>query len=713
VAYVIKAGYWRDPELTASRFSQDIDGRGTRIVRTGDWARINAKGYVEFCGRKDDRIKVRGNRIELAEIEFALKKLPGIADAAVVVVPREKHEPMLVAFVVLEADVSWSVSRLRHAVTANLPFQMVPSRFVFVDSLPLGPGGKIDREALRSYRMPMRDGELGEPPRTETETLLADIWAETLDLTEVGRYDDFFSLGGDSLKGAIVAAQIDAAFGIQVNLAEIADYPTVSALASFIDGRRQTRVSGLPPMTPVARRGGPVPLSSFQERLWKVSQARPDYVHIRRYCISGPLDVEILKQCLAYLVDRHEILRTTFEAIDGRPFQIVQPSSPIGFSFVDVSDSENPEELAESIFSAEAAKPIDPAHLPIERHLLIKLSGDEHWLLRTTHPLSRDGWSSTILMNELAALYEAKVRGMDAPIPKYMPLQYIDYAAWHNRFIKPGTAAYAQILAWWKQAFSKRVRSAKLPFMRSSAETGLHPSEGIIHWKLDEAAAERLDAFARDVGVTHFIVRLACFVALIADVTGRSTLVLGTYFANRHRVETRNIVGLFTNLAPMVFSYRRRLALGDWLRTVRDQVFETEARSEIPYEELYEQLRAAGLKPSGVRIVFTMSSDLGVQRFGGLTVTRRPYPLERMPWGCQVYIDERVPANSRVDFDAGYYPRTAMQAMVDRYLRLLDAASRQPDLTIGRLVAMSSDNSVRRAWANRSAVRSVASVEHA
>ena len=693
------AGYWRDPVLTAKRFSPDLDGRATRLVRNGDWGRFNARGQVEFCGRKDDRIKIRGNRIELADIESALAKLPGIDRAAAVAIPRENHEPMLVAFVVMTAGASWSVSRLRHAVAANLPLHMVPSRFVFVDGLPFGAGGKIDRDALRAYRLPLRDSEIGDAPQTETETLLADIWAEALDLSRVARDDDFFNLGGDSLKGAIVAAQIYSAFGIEINLAAVADHPTLSALASFIEECGRTGVTRLPPIVPVPRTG-PMPLSIFQERVWTVSQVRRVDVCARSYHISGPVDVEILEECFRYLVDRHEILRTTFAVVDGRPAQTVHPSAPLGFSFVDVSNEVGPEERAESICISEAAKAIDPAMLPMTRHLLIRIGADEHWLLRTSHSLTQDGWSFTILMNEFAALYEARVRGMDPPIPKEMPLQYVDYAVWHREIMQRGGPAYTEMLAWWKQLFSKRARAAKLPFRRSTPEAGIDPSYGVIHWKLDNAAAERLDAFAREAGTTHFIIRLACFVALVADTTGRSPVVIGTSFANRRHIETRNIVGLLTNLVPLVFSYRPRLALRDWATTIRNRLFETEAHAEVPLEELYEQLRAAGLRPPGIRILFTMSADMGEQRVGGLTVSRRPYPVAKMPWGCQVHIDERAPENCRVDFDAGLYRRAGMQAMIDRYLRLLEVAARQPDLSIGRLVAMSSDNPVRRACAS-------------
>jgi hypothetical protein len=157
---------------------------------------------------------------------------------------------------------------------------------------------------------------------------------------------------------------------------------------------------------------------------------------------------------------------------------------------------------------------------------------------------------------------------------------------------------------------------------------------------------------------------------------------------------------LLSNLMPLVFSYRPRLAFRDWIEIVRDRLFETEAHAEIPYDELCDELRAAGLRPPGIRIIFSISADLDAQRFGGLTITRRPFPVGNMPWGCQVYIDERLPENCRVDFNAGLYRRAGMQAMIDRYVRLLEAAARQPGLSIGRLVSMSSGSSVRRAWAN-------------
>ena len=286
-------GYWRDPELTAERFSADLDGKGTRLVRTGDLGRINADGLLEFCGRKDDRIKIRGNRIELLDIERALEGLPGIDRAAVVAVARDNHEPVLVAFVVKKSDASWTAPRLRHAVRAKLPLHMVPSRIVFLESLPYNKGNKIDREALRQYFLPVRNDSKSEQPRTETEMLLADIWAEIFDLPDISRDDDFFNLGGNSLSGAVVAARVHAALGVELSLGEIADHPTISALAAFIDECRRTGAADPPPIVRVPRAAS-MPMSLFQEAHLEPSAVKIEWLR-RTYVLIASLGRSILR----------------------------------------------------------------------------------------------------------------------------------------------------------------------------------------------------------------------------------------------------------------------------------------------------------------------------------------------------------------------------------------------------------------------------------
>jgi len=314
-------------------------------------------------------------------------------------------------------------------------------------------------------------------------------------------------------------------------------------------------------------------------------------------------------------------------------------------------------------------------------------------------PLFVDAWSRTILGNELAVLYEAILNGLAPPIPKQMQLQYADFAVWQRKIMRVEGPRYRDALAWWKALFSGRLRPVKLPFRRTKLLKEVAPTFGAIDWQIDHDLSLDLDGIAKHAGATHFVIRLALFVALVADLSHRSTVVIGTVFGNRRHLATRNIVGHFANLVPLVFSYDHRSAFRSWIDVVRDRLFETEKHAEIPYEELYDTLRATGLKPPAPRIMFTLSADHSDRQYGGLAVKRLHSPIGKMPWGCQIVIDERNPEDCRVEFNANLYDRKGMQAMIDRYVRLLEIAARQPDVTIGSLVGLSSDNALRRGLA--------------
>jgi amino acid adenylation domain-containing protein len=692
-------GYWRDPELTAERFSADLDGNGTRRLRTGDHGRINADGLLEFCGRKDERIKIRGNRIEPLDIERAFEGLPGIDRVAVVAVARDNHEPVLVAFVVKTNEASWTVRRLRHAVRAKLPLHMVPSRIVFLESLPYNRGNKIDREALRQYLLPARNANKSEQPQTKTEMLLADIWAEIFDLPDISRDDDFFNLGGDSLSGAIVAARIHAALGVELTLGEIADHPTVLALAALIDDCRRTASAGPPPIVPVSR-GAPMPVSFFQEFTW--GHPRESQL-IRIHRVIGLLDIEILKECLSYLVDRHEILRTTFRFVEGRLAQIIHPCAPLDFSFIDLVGTDDPEGQADSIFRKEHLQNINLETLPIMRHVLIRIAHENYRLARIFSHIISDGTSSHILNTELAILYEARLQGMEPPLPRTLSLQYADYAAWQREVMRPDSPCFNAVMRWWKTVIPGAPPAIRLPFRRLTPRAGLDPSEGVLQWKLEERTAERLDVFARRVGATHFTVRLAAFAALIADVTGNSTIVIGTNFVYRNHVDIQNIVGPFVNAIPLVFSYNPTKTFLEWLEIVRDRAFETGKHSELSYEVVRKQLRSEGIEPPEIQIIFAMSGDRSDQRFGNLVLTNELFDVDKMPRGCQFYVEGPKPEKCRVNFDANVYDRNGMRMLLDRYLRLLEAAGREPELPIGKLLAMIGGRPLRWTCANYAA----------
>jgi amino acid adenylation domain-containing protein len=685
----VAAGYWRDPALTARHFSRDLDAAGTRRFRTGDLGRINARDLLEVRGRADDRVKIRGHRIELADVEQALAKLPGIARAAAVTLPRERLEPLLAAFVATDAGTSWPAPRLRQALAAHLPHHMVPSRFVFVDDLPYGPGGKVDREALRRHRLARTGTDACTGPLTATETLVADIWAELFDLDRVARDDDFFTLGGDSLCGAIVAAQIHAALNIMVDLATIARCPTVRELACFIDGR------DAPPAGALAiervRRDMPAPQSFTQERMWRFCQTpsgRSAYTHANVQIVTGPLDVEALRECLAYLIRRHDILRTTFAELDARPVQIVHPSGPLDFAEDDVSSAAEPERMALALLDKEAARPIDPARLPLFRYRLVTVRRDEHWLLRTSGMVA-DGASWKILLGELSILYEARLRRADPPLPLDIPLHYVDYAAWRFQHLNPEGPRYSEMVDWWRDLLAEAGPATDLPFRRNEPAGDVDPADGVLLWQLEGETDQRLDRLARTAGATFFVVRLAACAALLAEESARARVVIGTYVMNRNFLAVRDMVGPFANLAPLALSCDPDRTFTDWIAIVREHVFDIENRSDIPFERLCAELARSGLAPPDIRIIFAMASNHSSQPAGEVTFTYRVPPIAAMPWECTIYVDEQAPDACRTMFDAGLYDRDGMAAFMDRYVRLLDAAALRPDLAVGELLRRS------------------------
>jgi hypothetical protein len=288
---------------------------------------------------------------------------------------------------------------------------------------------------------------------------------------------------------------------------------------------------------------------------------------------------------------------------------------------------------------------------------------------------------------------------MKAPLPKEPSLQFADYAVWQRQAMRPDGAYFKAAASWWRSVISTVPRATRLPFRRLIRRAPLDPSEGVFQWKLEERAAKRLDGIARNVGATHFTIRLAAFAALIADVTASSTIVIGTAFANRNRVETQNIVGPLRNTVHLVFSYDSSKTFLEWLESVRDKVFEATTRAELPYE----MLPASGVEPPEIELYFTVSSDHSDQHFGSLAISTEFCRVGIMPLKCMFEIDERKPENCRVLFDANAYDRNEMRGMLDRYLRLLEAASREPELPIGKLLKIAGGKPLRWTYANYAA----------
>ncbi|HEU0300322.1 MAG TPA: amino acid adenylation domain-containing protein, partial [Longimicrobium sp.] len=428
----VSRGYLGRPGLTAERFAPDPfgGGAGARLYRTGDLARWRPDGVMEFLGRNDAQVKVRGFRIEPGEIEARLAEHPGVREAVVLARADAPGDPRLVAYHVGDAD----AASLRAHLAERLPAHMVPAAYVALDALPLTPNGKVDRRALPAPAGDAYARHGHEAPAGGVEEALAEIWSELLGVEGVGRWDHFFELGGHSLLAVQVVSRVRQVLGVEVELGEVFARPV---LAEFARGLEAAAHAELPPIER-ADRAAPLPLSFAQQRLWFLEEMGglgATYHVPRRLRLAGTLDPGALRRALDRIVARHEALRTTFVRVDGEPVQRIAAEEG-GFALAehDLRGEPDADRALHDLVAEEAGAPFDLERGPLIRGRLIRLAADDHVLLLTMHHIVSDGWSTGVLVRELSVLYAAFRAGEPDPLPP-LPVQYADYAAWQRRWI--------------------------------------------------------------------------------------------------------------------------------------------------------------------------------------------------------------------------------------------------------------------------------------
>ncbi|MGH9867642.1 MAG: amino acid adenylation domain-containing protein, partial [Candidatus Polarisedimenticolia bacterium] len=453
----VSRGYARRPGMTATQFLPDPFGPpGARLYRTGDLVRWRGDGRLEFLGRRDGQVKVRGFRVEVAEVEAALAAVPGVR-AAAVITRREHGEAELVGYVV--ADGGHDAPSLREALAGRLPRPMIPARFVMLEALPLTANGKIDRRALPAPAAPSADPSAA--PRTQTEREVAGAWAEVLRLESVGLADNFFDLGGHSLLATQVVSRLRARLGVEVPLRSLFESPTVEAIARLID--RDTGLRERAGMISRRLDTGPAPLSFAQQRLWFLDTLAPGSVaynipNVLR--LEGSLDVTALERTLSEILRRHEAIRTRFVETPHGVRQSVEAPARMRLDVVDLALEPDAEATARRLVAEEAMAPFDLSAGPQLRARLVRLAPDDHLFLMTIHHIVSDGWSMGVLVRELVVLYEAYAAGHGSPLEE-LPIQYADFAVWQRDRLQG--ERLERELAYWKERLTPLPAALELP----------------------------------------------------------------------------------------------------------------------------------------------------------------------------------------------------------------------------------------------------------
>ncbi|MEO8153227.1 MAG: amino acid adenylation domain-containing protein, partial [Rhizobacter sp.] len=584
-------GYLHQPELTAERFVPDPFATEplARMYRSGDLARHAADGSLEYLGRNDFQVKLRGLRIELPEIEASLLAHPGVAQSAVLLQP-SGAEGQLVAYWVPAGQATVDVATLRAHLSARLPAYMVPAVFVALPALPLGPTGKLDRKALPAPQPDDRTTARHEAPVAGVEAALATVWEEVLDLPagSVGRDDDFFERGGHSLLAVKVAARVRARLQAELPLSAF------FAQASLADMARAIAVGSADGEAALVAvdRGQPLALSFAQSRLWFMAQldAAGDRANhmpagIR---LTGRLDVAALQRALDRVVARHAVLRTRFDVVDGEPVQCIDGADR-GFALRRTTvegEGEGGGAALHALAIEEASAPFDLRQGPLVRGVLVAKGADDHVLLLTSHHIVSDGWSQGVLARELSVLYRAFAEGRGDPLPP-LTIQYADYAAWQRARLD-GEPLQLQA-AHWEQVLKGVPPLLALPTDRPRPARH-DPSGASVRIELPAELCTRLDELARRHRATLFMTLLTGWAATLSRLAGQRDLVIGSPVTNRPRTELEPLIGFFLNTLALRVRSEGDETCSEALRQVRRTVLEAQANQDIPFEQVVERV---------------------------------------------------------------------------------------------------------------------------
>ncbi|MEA2691482.1 MAG: hypothetical protein QOJ16_869, partial [Acidobacteriota bacterium] len=699
-------GYLNRPELTAERFVPDPWGTesGTRLYRSGDLVRRLPDGDVEYLGRIDHQVKVRGFRIELGEIEAALGEEPGVREAVVIVREDEPGDRRLVAYVVGASGAMLVPGDLRAALKRKLPEPLVPSAIVLLDVLPLTVNGKVDRRALPALesgrqetglaadRAAKRSADRSAAARGPVEELLGGIWEEVLRLDRVGREENFFELGGHSLLATQVASRVRQALGVELPLRSLFERPTVAALAPEIERELRSRSprssdaeapSG-PPIVP-ATRGRELEVSFAQQRMWFLDQLAPGspaYNMPVAFRLTGRLDRGALAASLREIVRRHETLRTTFAAVGGRPVPTLAPvPEPFPLPLIDLTALPDPcrEDEERRLAREDGRRPFNLLRGPVFRGALLRLGEERHAALFNLHHIASDGWSTGVLVGELAALYPAVGSGRPSPLPE-LPVQYSDFAAWQNRWLSGDVLAGE--LGYWRQALAG-LQPLDLPADRPRPAVG-SARGGSRSFALSPALSAALARQARAAGATLFMNLLAGFFALLARYTGHDDVAVGSAIANRNHREIEGLIGFFVNtLVLRVGGLAGRPSFRELLGRVRSTALGAFAHQDLPFERLVEELqpeRDTRRTPLFEVMFILQNLPGGGLELPGLTLSPLPLAATTAKFDLNLVL---APAESGLTGTLTYrldlFDRTTVDRLAGHFATLLAGAVDDPE----------------------------------
>ena len=686
-------GYLNLAEKTAEKFIPDHCSKqpGARMYETGDTGRYRADGKIRYEGRVDHQVKLRGYRIEPAEVEAILNQHAAVTESAVVVREDGAGEKRLVAYVVCGQMGEPKSSELREYLKERLPDYMVPSWYVMMRSFPLTPNGKVDRRALPAPEQMRRDREKSYvAPRNAVEEIVAGIWSQVLRVERVGVEDDFFELGGHSLLATQVVSRIRQAFQVEVPLQRVFESPTVAGLSARIDADRTPGESPhVFPITPVPR-GQHLPTSFSQSREWFLQQLEPEtyaYNIPSAIGLRGVLIIEALRQSINEIVRRHEALRTNFIEVDGQPVQVIKQKLVIDIPLVDLQGLSEFTCKSETrrLVRLEAQNPFDLAEDPLVRASVLRVAEDSHVLLLTMHHIVSDGWSKGIFERELETLYRSFACGENSPLAD-PSIQYADFACWQRQWLN-SEVLDAQ-LAYWKQQLQAAPAVLELATDRPRPPVQTHrgATETLL---LSKELSSKLKELSRRQAVTLYMTLLSAFNVLLCRYSNQTDILTGTYIANRNRGEIEGLIGFFVNTLVMRTDLSGNPTFRELLARVRKVTIEAFAHPDVPFEKLLESMqveRARSHTPLFQVMLVHQNAAPERLKLPGLEITPGALERTRANFDLTLMVQEkRQQLQAVFEYNIDLFDQQTVARMAGHFETLLEDIAASPEKRVSDL----------------------------
>jgi len=700
----VSPGYWRRPDLTQENFFPDPNEDDKRIYRTGDLGRLRSDGLLYHLGRKDFQLNIRGYRVEAGEIEAVLLAQGNVKEAVVATgkTSTGAESDRLIAYIVPLQRPSPSIPALRRAVGNKLPAYMIPSDFVFLESLPRTPNGKIDRRALRAPGNARPDLDVTYVvPQSDIEKQLVRIWEEILEVRPIGIHDNFLDLGGHSLSATRLVSQVIKSFQLEIPPQSLFQSPTVAKMAAAITEqqerkltRKDERIAGSTAgsIEPTPR-DKELPLSFGQQRLWFLHQLEPDspvYNQSKALRLRGRLNRDALQKALDSVIVRHEVLRTTFSSFEGKPKQVIHAPGNVEFSVIDLPGTliEQQQEALDRLMNEITRRPFDLEKDWPLRTALIRLANDEHVLLLVTHHIASDGWSNEIMFRELSALYDAYCHGDDSPL-KDLPIQYADYAVWQKGLLE--SEVVKQQLSYWKKHLED-ISPLELPTDHPRpAVPGHHGRTTTL--TIPRGLSQGLKELGRKANSTLFMTLLAAFQTLLHRYTGQDDIVVGSPTAGRTREAVEGLIGFFINTLALRNDFSGNPTFRELLLRVRKNALDAYAHQDIPFEKLVAELQPArdlSLNPF-FQVVFQL------RNYPARTVSATELNIEDYEFGTDIakfdlsvgLRDNGNGLSGTIEYRTDLFDQATIERMVAQFQTLLEGIVRNPEQRISELPLLS------------------------